>query len=495
MKKAILFASVVGLLLMGGVRVELVAKESVASTSPTADVTQFELPPPLEALRLKAFPDEGHKPDAPKSIQTPMQPSRSEPTKLTAFGQVVDPTGKPVAGATVYLREWSSKLTSEDPYDRNPNDILATTQTDQRGEFRFQDVAAKPVGEAWKGWCPWDVVATGKGYGLAWQHLRMPNDDRSVTVQLPPATTISGHIVDQAGKPVPHADVRVDFIDQLRSPHRLGDYTNPGRLELERSRLAPAGMSDAEGNVTIGGLPPNVRLWLSIEHENHSPAFPFVATTSDTQPNVRANFADDDRRNLGIERVFSLRFEAMMEPPTTPRIEGRVILADTEKPCPGCKILVVGPVEKGNPRCDFGMTDKSGRFVLRHISQGQYRLYIASPSIEYLHQSILVQVPSEKEPVTVNVKLPAAKPSPSPSTTSDEPPPALLTASGKAVDPAGKPVAAASVYLCQWSTSRIRRVTSKPKPQDVLAQCRDQRAGRIPVQRCRGGVVPGLSAT
>ena len=35
--------------------------------------------------------------------------------QVTASGEVIDPTGKPIAGVTVYLREWSTLRSSEDP--------------------------------------------------------------------------------------------------------------------------------------------------------------------------------------------------------------------------------------------------------------------------------------------------------------------------------------------------------------------------------------------
>ncbi|MGA2253891.1 MAG: M56 family metallopeptidase [Thermoguttaceae bacterium] len=331
--------------------------------------------------------------------------------QLSASGKVIDLSGEPVAGATVYLREWSTLRSSIEPYDWNDiNDILATTRTDQRGQFTFQNVSAKP--SVYRDYpYPWDIVAMAKGYGLGWQHLRTPKEGRNLTVLLPTQATISGQVVDKSGKPVSSANVKVFFIDQLGSEYYLGDFNAPGRLDLQRSRLAPGGTTDAEGNVTISGLPEDVRLWLTVEDDNHAPAFPFVATTRVPQPDVRVSRYESDGSRRSAEKVFALRFHAVIGPPE-PRIIGRVILADNDEPCSGAKISafanqydpygVRGVISQYG---DFAITDPSGRFVLRRISQPQYNIRVEPPSPEYLGRQVSVQVPPEKSEVGVEVKL------------------------------------------------------------------------------------------
>ena len=257
--------------------------------------------------RAKPEEKEGQIPETRPLLTSPGEPAKesSKRVTLTASGKVIDAAGKPVAGASVYLREWSTLRSSEEPY--SPNDILAATQTGQRGQFTFLNVPAKP--SLYREFtCPWDVVAVAKGYGLGWQHLRTPKEDRSLTVQLPPEATIRGHVVNKAGEPIPRANVRVFFVNQLGSEYYLGDFNAPGRLDLQRSRLAPNGTTDAEGNVTIGGLPPEVRLWLTVEDDSHAPVFPFVATTRAAQPDVRVSRYDSDGSKATTEKVFALVF-------------------------------------------------------------------------------------------------------------------------------------------------------------------------------------------
>ena len=102
--------------------------------------------------------------------------------RLSASGRVVDPSGKPINGARVILREWSEFRIRGMPRQQiekiikgdDINDTLMETKTDEAGRFRFQDVPAPAfpsVAEAGKSVYPWDIVALGQGYGLAWVQL------------------------------------------------------------------------------------------------------------------------------------------------------------------------------------------------------------------------------------------------------------------------------------------------------------------------------------
>ena len=109
-----------------------------------------------------------------KAGTTGAAPAEPPPPLLTAFGKVLDPTGKPLAGAKVYLREWSTSRISMAGYvEQHMTDILAAAQTDAEGAFRFENVPARPLHESWLKEIPRDVVVVAKPYGIAWRHLRL----------------------------------------------------------------------------------------------------------------------------------------------------------------------------------------------------------------------------------------------------------------------------------------------------------------------------------
>jgi len=122
------------------------------------------------------------------------------PTKvqqITAAGRVVDPTGKPLAGARIVLRELSSMRYSEDVYS-DVDDILAETISDADGIFQFHDVPARPFRRAQGNTSPWDIVALADGYAMAWTHLQRTCTTESIELKLAPARSISGPMIRSA---------------------------------------------------------------------------------------------------------------------------------------------------------------------------------------------------------------------------------------------------------------------------------------------------------
>ncbi len=70
-----------------------------------------------------------------------------KPETVTLTGKVVSTGGKPVAGASV---EFRSDLVGRDKPDigvQDMDDLLATTTTDEKGEFAFRNVAVPRVAQ------------------------------------------------------------------------------------------------------------------------------------------------------------------------------------------------------------------------------------------------------------------------------------------------------------------------------------------------------------
>src|SRR5262249_26406838 len=137
---------------------------------------------------------------APAAAQAP----KDEDTGVSTFaGRVLDPDGKPLAGAKVYLVYYTPKVL--------PIPVRATTGKD--GTFRF--TAARKDFDASISVRPWDEtipVATADGYGLglpSWARgevfkrtdvtIRLTKDDVPIT----------GRLLDLQGRPVAGVSVRV----------------------------------------------------------------------------------------------------------------------------------------------------------------------------------------------------------------------------------------------------------------------------------------------
>ena len=143
-------------------------------------------------------------------------------------GRVVDAAGQPVAGARLKLYETQAEY---------PGQRTAEGQTDADGRFRLRTRA---------GYNGLDVRADGYASMNRHQYARIgPN--RNWDFELVPALTVSGRVVDTAGRPVP--DRFVGF-----SPMRLRRPAE-GDSALFGYGL-PSEPTDAEGRFTVAGLAP-----------------------------------------------------------------------------------------------------------------------------------------------------------------------------------------------------------------------------------------------
>src|SRR5262249_61695373 len=89
--------------------------------------------------------------------QTRAKPQQDDKDALSYGGRVVDPDGKPIAGAKLYLLYYTPK---ELP-------VPVRGASDQEGRFRFTVKKAEfDTGESREPWQAAMVVAKAEGYGL-----------------------------------------------------------------------------------------------------------------------------------------------------------------------------------------------------------------------------------------------------------------------------------------------------------------------------------------
>ena len=200
--------------------------------------------------------------------------------QVEVAGRVVDPDGKPVAGATVFRRKYGihspkRKATTDaqgrfafktarelgprrDPNapkpgpktTRLPFGITVTVTESESGHVGAAHTDADEV----KSIKPW-LVATAPGYGFG---TLSPGDD--VTIRLVPDEPVSGRLVDRTGRPIAGARVRVrnvfwprredDPLLSLVGPSQSD--SRPRNPEGRRARpLARPGQAPADMNEYI----------------------------------------------------------------------------------------------------------------------------------------------------------------------------------------------------------------------------------------------------
>jgi protocatechuate 3,4-dioxygenase beta subunit len=329
------------------------------------------------------------------------------PTRtLSASGKVVDAKGKPVVGATVYLREWVP-LRKQRPYDEQPpSDILATTRTDRHGEFAFREIPLpKPYLDefARSSPYPWDVVVTASGYDVGWQALTSLSDRRPVTVTLQPASSIQGRVLDKSGQPVTGATVRAVRVQGLDQPVQAVP-TTPVNLNLEGSRLPLACTSDAEGQFELPGLPADMRVGLRISQPHFAQRLIYAATTSKPQPNVvvSRSRAPDGSIRPREEPVYTGTITITLQ--LGHRLRVRTLCDDTGKPAVGARLhQLQGPSPfPANPTAD-----NNGQLEVTQLRAGRHTLSIAPPAhSDYLGVTAPIVIPDDKPEVSIVIRLP-----------------------------------------------------------------------------------------
>ncbi len=186
----------------------------------------------------------------------------AEPGETIGYrGRILDPDGKPFAGAAVYLVSYGLK------HPENPP-IRATS--DAGGRFRFE--VPKSDFDTSLEEHPWSYSAIlarapGLAFGLANPdvtsgelELRLARDD----------VPISGRIIDLQGRPVSGATVKVvsvrvppngrldDYLKALRERNEVANLYHPFlplRLEAQpEPPVIPPARTDAEGTFRIAGV-------------------------------------------------------------------------------------------------------------------------------------------------------------------------------------------------------------------------------------------------
>jgi protocatechuate 3,4-dioxygenase beta subunit len=230
-------------------------------------------------------------------------------------GVVLDPDGKPIAGAVVRAgdRDQKNHTLADGASAMGPQ--MEQVRTDENGRFVFESVVPGkvPVAARARGLAPWQgtiEVAVGRR--------------EEITINLLPGVTLFGTVRDQASKPLEKVNVRA------------GDWSDIG---TQSARSAADGTFRIEG-LAAGSLP--------------------VVAEDDTRGKVTATL---EVRN-GEQRRWDPVLSAGLQ------LRGRVLDPDDK---PLASVMVEAQLERPS-RDDqwwaFENTDAEGRFVLNNCKEG-----------------------------------------------------------------------------------------------------------------------------
>jgi RNA polymerase sigma factor (sigma-70 family) len=264
----------------------------------------------------------------------PKEPAKSEGPVLAVRGRVLDPDGKPLAGARVAVCARQGVLiNSWQGWASLRNDVLGRTTSDKDGNYRLAVPRTDPL--MTKRYVR--VVATAPGDGLAWKALDPDAERAEADVRLTSVRRVNGHIVGLQGEDA--AGVTIHVVRVTRKPgkgERADDEVlrPPGGLPVSAT-------TDAKGNFVLGGFGPGLKLELEIRDLRYERKDEWIIDTGDPKQ------CENIRLALGPGRCA----------------EGRVVYADTGKPVPHARLIFANPIVEAE-------ADEQGRFKVALFGPG-----------------------------------------------------------------------------------------------------------------------------
>ncbi len=353
--------------------------------------------------------------------QRPAVPAAKQDQQSKAFaGRVLDPDGKPIAGAKLYLLYYTPK--------KLPIPVRAASDKD--GRFRF--TAAKKEFDQSASARPWDealVVAMADGYGVGvptFQDkpthltLRLAKDDVPIT----------GRILDLQGKPVAGVTVSIhglfwtakadltDWLLDLKKTkegypslhrHLIALEGLQGR-DLGLGKVFPPTLTGADGRICLRGVGRERVAALHLR----GPGIAVTQRFAMTRPagTIRATrwrraqpFLD-----FGDEMIFCGADFEYVAAPCQP-IVGVIRDKDTGKPLPGAVVrsyALAGPEVRTNEQmCLHAVADRDGRYRLTGMPKGEGNVIRAEGPVGQPYLMSLARVPKgfALEPITIDFQL------------------------------------------------------------------------------------------
>jgi RNA polymerase sigma factor (sigma-70 family) len=360
-----------------------------------------------------------------KSDRTPAdaKPKPAEEGTIEVRGRVLDPEGKPVAGARLYLAK-------QGPNEPAPSE-QATSGPD--GCFRFTAQRAKMDKSSWQ------VMAVATGHGCDWAAVGSAKTE--LTLRLVKDVPIRGRILDREGRPVAGVKVRVlavaayegeDLTKMVDDFRRVGYQTSEG---VKRWYGPLPGQSSvvtvgADGRIRLSGFGRERTVRLSVEGPTIEYATVIVMTRHEK---TLVGWKPPQGYRQG--KIYGATFDYLPAPARL--IRGVVRDKATGKPVPGVTFWTY--LTPHRP-----VTDAKGRFeLLGYPKTSTYILYLVPPDGH--HFAIRTQIPDTQglDPITADIDLPSG-----------------ITVKGQALDKnTGKPVVGVRVsYFVLFPNPKVGKL-------------------------------------
>ena len=203
-------------------------------------------------------------------VELTKEPAPSDGPVITVRGVAVDPEGRPLTGAAVYLRAKIGGQFYSMGLDHN-RDVLARTTTDDQGSFAFNRIAIPPrlveaIEMLIRGDSGAEVVAIASGRSLAWANVLGLSPAAPLKLVLPPQTQVEGRVTDENGDAL--AGVQIRLLGFTKATNDIDSFFQaPGDLSFSLSQIRVDTQSGNDGTFSLPSVPHDYRVTASIEKE------------------------------------------------------------------------------------------------------------------------------------------------------------------------------------------------------------------------------------
>jgi RNA polymerase sigma factor (sigma-70 family) len=298
-----------------------------------------------EALAQKPEPPAKGEAMPGPAAKSPAAAAKDQPAdKVEISGRVLDPDGKPAAGAKLFVPHLTT------PRPRPDKDVVMKKvgEADAEGRFRLALERTKPQGKDY-------LIARADGFGVDWVEVGGGQRMDDVSLRLVKDVPITGRVVDTEGRPVAGVSVSVawifvppnekldgylagwqrNWLDNLSTPRKMLDGRWLG------TGLTGAATTDKEGRFTLHGAGGERIVGVTFAG-GVARSMPFVITRAGFDPEpYNAVLRNNEQAKLFLERnpfpgVYGPSLTFVAQPGKA--IEGVVKDAATGKPLPGCEL-------------------------------------------------------------------------------------------------------------------------------------------------------------